>query len=256
MSYSPTVALWTLARRECAKILRVWPQTLLPTAITTALYFTIFGNLIGQRIGTIENLNYSTFIAPGLIMLSVITNSYAQVSGGFYFSRFAMFIEEMLVSPMSDSLIILGYVLSGMMRGTVSAILVAAVATFFIPLTYAHIWVLISVVILTTAMLSMAGLLNGLYANNFDDISIIPTFVLTPLTYLGGIFYSTSMLPPFWQTVAHFNPILYIVNVFRYGMLGISDVPVVEALSVLASINILLFFTCYLCMKHTGQLRK
>ncbi len=254
--YSPSIALWTRTRREVAKIFRVWPQTLLPTAMTTALYFTIFGGLIGERIGTIDHVSYSSFIAPGLIMLSVITNSYGQVSSSFYFSRFIHYIEEMLVSPMSDTLILFSYILGGMARGIMSAILVGLVSLCFVPFTHTHLGVLITVALLTTLMFSLLGFINGLYANNFDDISIIPTFVLTPLTYLGGVFYSVNMLSPSWQTVAHLNPVLYIVNVFRYGMIGMSDVPVTQALIILSLINVVLFVLCYSLMKYGRQLRQ
>lgn len=253
--YSKRIALQTLTLKESRKIFRCWGQTLLPSAVTTTLYFVIFGNLIGSKIGLIDNMSYSEFIAPGLIMLTIITTSYAQVCGGVYLAKFARFIEEILVSPMSDCLIVTGFMLSGMVRGILAGIVVTVIASFFVPLPFIHPLILICVALMTTIMFALTGFLNGLYANSFDEISIIPTFVLTPLTYLGGVFYSVSMLPEMWETLSHANPILYMVNTFRYGMIGITDVPIYEALLILLAINLLLFVCCVYCLKHSKRVR-
>ncbi len=253
--YSKLTALQSLTLKESRKIFRCWAQTLLPSAVTTTLYFVIFGNLIGSRIGLIHDLPYSQFIAPGLIMLTIITTSYAQVCGGVYLAKFARYIEEILVSPMSDSLIVIGFMLSGMTRGIVAGAVVTFIASLFVPLPFLHPIILLCVVIMTTIMFSLTGFLNGLYANSFDEISIIPTFVLTPLTYLGGVFYSVNMLPEMWESLSHANPILYMVNTFRYGMIGITDVPILEALLILLVINGLLFASCVYCLKYSKRIR-
>ena len=252
---SKFTALQSLTIKESRKIFRCWAQTLLPSAVTTTLYFVIFGNLIGQRIGLIHDLPYNQFIAPGLIMLTVITTSYAQVCGGVYLAKFARYIEEILVSPMSDSMIVTGFMLSGLTRGFLAGVVVTFIASLFVPLPFLHPLILLGVVILTSVMFSLTGFLNGLYANSFDEISIIPTFVLTPLTYLGGVFYSVSMLPDMWEKLSHINPILYMVNTFRYGMIGITDVPIYEAMALLLAINLCLFFACISCLKHSSRVR-
>lgn len=253
--YSRLTALNSLTLKESRKVFRCWAQTLLPSAVTTTLYFVIFGNLIGSRIGLMHDLPYSQFIAPGLIMLTVITTSYAQVCGGVYLAKFARYIEEILVSPMSDSLIVTGFMLSGITRGVIAGGIVTGIASLFVPLPFMHPSVLIIVVLMTTIMFSLTGFLNGLYANSFDEISIIPTFVLTPLTYLGGVFYSVNMLPEVWENLSHANPILYMVNTFRYGMIGITDVPIAEAIIILLAINIVLFLSCVYCLKHSKRIR-
>lgn len=256
MTYSPTIALFSLVKRETVKMFRSWAQTLLPTTITTALYFIIFGNLIGQRIGAIQSVSYSEYIAPGLIMLSVITNSYAQVSFGIYLPKFAGYIEEMLVSPMSDALIVTGFVCSGIIRGLICGFLVTSITMFFIPIGHSHLGVLTLITLLTTIMFSLTGFINGIYAESFDDIAIFPTFLLTPLTYLGGVFYSIHMLPSIWQTISHLNPVLYMVNTFRYGMIGISDIPVAKSLVTITIINIILFFLAVQSMSRSKAIRQ
>ena len=218
------VALRTIATKEILRFSRIWIQTVLPPVITMALYFVIFGNLIGPRIGPMDGFNYMEFIIPGLIMMAVITNSYANVVSSFYGSKFQRHIEEMIISPTPNYIILIGYVLGGVARGLSVGVAVTLVSMVFNPLNIHSLTVIISMILLTSILFSLAGLINGVYAKSFDDISIVPTFVLTPLTYLGGIFYSISMLPEFWQTLSLGNPILYMVNAFRYGFLGASDI--------------------------------
>lgn len=219
-------AFRTIVIREVLRFSRIWIQTIIPPVITTSLYFVIFGNLIGPRIGDMSGIPYMDYIVPGLIMMAVITNSYANVVSSFYGSKFQHNIEEMLVSPLPHYIIILGFVAGGVARGLTVGLAVTAVSLVFSDLQIHNLAILISVVFLTSVLFSLAGLINGVYANSFDDISIIPTFVLTPLTYLGGIFYSIHLLSDFWQSVSLINPILYMVNTFRYGFLGISDINV------------------------------
>jgi ABC-2 type transport system permease protein len=234
-THEKLVALKTIATREILRFSRIWIQTVLPPVITTALYFVIFGNLIGPRIGKMDGFNYMEFIIPGLIMMAVITNSYANVVSSFYGSKFQRHIEEMLISPTPNYIILLGYVCGG------------------VPLNIHSLWVMFSMIILTAILFSLAGLINGVYAKSFDDISIIPTFVLTPLTYLGGIFYSISMLPEFWQHLSLGNPILYMVNAFRYGFLGISDISLMTSyVIIIAFICTLYIFSLYLLKKGHG----
>ena len=218
------IALQAIASKEIRRFMRIWVQTVLPPVITTALYFVIFGNLIGPRIGQMSGFDYMEFIIPGLIMMSVITNSYANVVSSFYGSKFQRHIEEMLISPIPNYIILVGYVTGGVARGLTVGIAVTMVSLIFNPLNIHSIAVMLSMIVLTSILFSLAGLINGVFANSFDDISIIPTFVLTPLTYLGGIFYSISLLPDFWERVSLVNPILYMVNAFRYGFLGITDI--------------------------------
>ena len=221
---APSAAMKTIVRKEMVRVLRIWVQTIVPPAITMTLYFIIFGNLIGRRIGTMDGFDYMQYIAPGLIMMSVITNSYGNVVSSFFGAKFARHLEEMLVAPMSYATIIFGHVAGGVLRGLLVGLLVTIIALFFTRLEVAHPFIMISVVLLSSIVFSLAGFINAVFARKFDDISIVPTFVLTPLTYLGGVFYSISLLPEFWQTVSRANPILYMVNAFRYGILGVSDI--------------------------------
>ena len=217
-------AFRTLLVKEILRFARIWVQTILPPAITMALYFVIFGKLIGEQIGDMEGFRYIDFIVPGLILMSVISNSYANTVSSFYFSRWNKHIDELLIAPIPNWLILAGYVSGGVARGLTVGVVVTLVASFFSDLTIHSYWVTFSVFFLTSVLFSLAGFINGVFANSFDDISIIPTFVLTPLTYLGGVFYSIALLPEFWQTVSMANPVLYMVNLFRYGFLGVSDV--------------------------------
>jgi ABC-2 type transport system permease protein len=223
------IALKTLVWKEVVRIIRIWIQTVVPPAITMTLYFIIFGNLIGRRIGSMDGFDYMQFIAPGLIMMSVITNSYGNVVSSFFGAKFARHIEEMLVAPMSNATVIIGHVAGGVFRGLLVGVLVTIVALFFTKLEIAHPFITISIVILSSTVFALAGFINAVFAQKFDDISIVPTFVLTPLTYLGGVFYSISLLPEFWQKVSLANPIIYMVNAFRYGILGVSDINIAYA---------------------------
>jgi len=218
------IAFLTIFRREVRRFMRIWVQTLIPPVITMVLYFLIFGSLIGSRIGQMGGFDYMAFVVPGLIMMSVINNSYSNVVSSFYSAKFTKSIEEMLVSPTPNYIILLGFVLGGSLRGLLVGTIVTVLSLFFTDLHVNNLVVTISVIFLTSLLFSLAGMINAIYANSFDDISIIPTFVLTPLTYLGGVFYSIDMLPGFWQGVSQLNPVLYMVNAFRYGILGISDV--------------------------------
>jgi len=218
------IAVKTIMRKEVLRVLRIWIQTIVPPAITMTLYFIIFGNLIGRRIGSMDGYDYMQYIAPGLIMMSVITNSYGNVVSSFFGAKFGRHIEEMIISPMSNAAIIVGHVAGGVIRGIFVGMLVTAIALGFTHLEVQHPLIMISMVVLSSIVFALAGFINAVFARKFDDISIVPTFVLTPLTYLGGVFYSISMLPEFWQKVSLANPILYMVNAFRYGILGTSDI--------------------------------
>ncbi|UYG06413.1 ABC transporter permease [Halomonas sp. M4R1S46] len=235
------IALWTLVVKEIKRFTRIWPQTLLPPSITMTMYFIIFGNLIGSRIGEMDGYSYMDFIVPGLIMMSVITNSYSNVASSFFSNKFQRSVEEMMVSPMPNWVILSGFVLGGMARGLGVGVIVTVVSLFFTRLEMAHPLLTVGVVVLTAALFAIGGFINALLGKKFDDISIVPTFVLTPLTYLGGVFYSISLLPAFWQGVSMLNPILYMVNVFRYGFLGVSDIPVGWALAAILAFIVVLF---------------
>ena len=251
-----TVAIRTLIRKETTRILRIWVQTIVPPAITMTLYFIIFGNLIGSRIGTMDGFDYMQYIAPGLIMMSVITNSYGNVVSSFFGAKFARHIEEMLVSPMSNSAIIVGHVAGGVIRGLLVGGLVTVVALFFTKLKVVHPLITLSMVVLTSIVFSLMGFINAIFAKKFDDISLVPTFVLTPLTYLGGVFYSISLLPEFWQSVSKANPILYMVNAFRYGILGTSDISIFLAYAIVLFFVVALFSTCLYLMNRGVGIRE
>ena len=247
------IALRTIVVKEIRRFLRIWVQTILPSAITMSLYFIIMGKFIGSQISDIHGFSYIEFIAPGLIMMGIITNSYANSVSSFYSSKFQRHIEEMLVSPMPNYIIIIGFMLGGMARGAIVGVAVTVVALFFTQLQIHNLGIVFVTTLLTAALFSIAGIINGIFANSFDDISIIPTFVLTPLTYLGGIFFSIEMLPSFWQTVSLANPILYMVNSFRLGILGITDVSLATAMIVITGMFVVLFTAClYLLNKGIG----
>ena len=247
------VAFKTLVRKEVMRVVRIWVQTIVPPAITMTLYFIIFGNLIGRRIGEMGGFDYMQYIAPGLIMMSVITNSYGNVVSSFFGAKFGKHVEEMLVSPMSNSTIIMGHVAGGVMRGLMVGGLVTIIALGFTDLSVAHPLITFSMVILASTVFALLGFVNAVFAKKFDDISIIPTFVLTPLTYLGGVFYSISLLPGFWQTVSKANPIIYMIDGFRYGFLGISDMSVFAGLGMLVLFAVALFSAnLYLLKKGVG----
>lgn len=240
--YAQWVAFRAIIVKEVLRFTRIWIQTILPPMITTALYFVIFGNLIGSQIGDVHGFKYMEYIVPGLILMAVITNSYANVVASFYSAKFQRNIEEMLVAPVPNALIMIGFIGGGVARGLAVGVAVTLVALFFTPIPLHDLWVAISVLLLTSILFSLTGLINAIYATSFDHISIIPTFVLTPLTYLGGVFYTVAMLPPFWQSVSLANPILYMVNAFRYGLLGVSDVNLAVAYAAILSFIMVLFW--------------
>jgi ABC-2 type transport system permease protein len=247
------IAFKTIVIKEVLRFSRIWLQTILPPVITTALYFIIFGRLIGPQIGQMQGYEYIDYIVPGLIMMAVITNSYANVVSSFFSAKFQHNIEEMLVSPVPNYIILSGYIAGGVCRGLSVGVAVTAVAWFFSDLAFTHVAVIMSTVLLTAILFSLAGLINGVYAKSFDDISIIPTFVLTPLTYLGGVFYSIDMLSSFWQQASLLNPILYMVNAFRYGFLGVSDIPLTNSYLIIVGFIIGLFYmSLYLLNKGHG----
>ncbi len=253
MSYSRYVSFKTIVRREIVRFTRIWTQTILPPMITTSLYFLIFGTLIGSRIGTVGGFSYMEYIVPGLIMMSIITNSYANVVGSFFGSKFQRNIEEMLVSPTPNYIIVLGFAVGGVARGLCVGVAVTLVSLCFTDLHIQHYFIVFSIGILTAMLFSLAGLINAVFANSFDDINLIPTFVLTPLTYLGGVFYSIAMLPAFWQQASLANPILYMVNGFRYGVLGVSDISLIWSYVVIMVLTTILFvISLFLLDKGSG----
>ncbi|MEO1771900.1 ABC transporter permease [Candidatus Enterococcus ferrettii] len=248
-------ALKSLAVKETNRYLRIWIQTLVPPVITTSLYFIIFGNLIGGRIGDMAGFSYMEFIVPGLIMMSAITSSYSNVSSSFFSQKFQKNIEELLVAPVPTHIIIWGFVIGGLGRSVMVSALVTVISLFFVPL-HVHSWLIIIMTLLMTAILfSLAGLLNGIFAQSFDDVSIVPTFVLQPLTYLGGVFYAISMLPPFWQAVSKVNPIVYMISGFRYGFLGVMDVPIMISVSILILFIVVLYAICWRLIERGRGLR-
>lgn len=235
------IAFKTILIKEILRFSRIWVQTIIPPVITTSLYFVIFGNLIGPRIGDMDGFRYMDYIVPGLIMMSVITNAYANVVSSFYGSKFHHHIEEMLVSPLPNYLIVMGFTAGGIARGIAVGLAVTLVSMAFSDLQIHNLSIIVSIVVLTATLFSLAGLINGVYAKSFDDISIVPTFVLTPLTYLGGIFYSLQLLPEFWQRVSMINPILYMINAFRYGFLGVSDINITLSYFIIAGFIVALY---------------
>ncbi|CEL12426.1 Inner membrane transport permease YadH [Candidatus Portiera aleyrodidarum] len=235
------IALFTLIKREIRRFIRIWPQTLLPSSITSTMYFIVFGNLIGSRLGKMGGVSYITYIIPGLIMMAVITNSFSNVASSFFGNKFQRSIEELIISPMPDWVILDGFIIGGLFRGLLVGFIVTFVSMFFIKIKIIHPFLTILVIILTSILFSLAGFINALIANKFDDISIIPIFVLTPLTYLGGVFYTINFLPDFWKKISLINPILYMVNIFRYGILGISDIVIEKSLVAIIIFIILLY---------------
>jgi len=241
----------TIVRKEVTRILRIWGQTIVPPAITMTLYFIIFGELIGRRIGEMAGFSYMQYIVPGLVIMSVITNSYGNMVSSFFGAKFGKHIEELLISPLPNWIILVGYVTGALLRGLMVGAVVLAVSLFFTPIEVQHPLVMVLVLLLTAIVFALAGMVNAIYAQKFDDIAIIPTFVLAPLTYLGGVFYSIELLPEFWQRVSVFNPILYMVNGFRYGMLGVSDVSLAQTFGVILAAGAVLFAACLLLL-HRG----
>ena len=246
-------ALKTITIKEFLRFIRIWLQTVVPPAITVALYFVIFGQLIGSQIGDIDGFSYIDYIVPGLILMSVISNAYANCVSSFFSSKFHKSVEEMMISPLPNYIIVAGFAAGGMLRGIIVGIVVTIVSMFFTRIEVHSYGVTIAVFVLTSLLFALAGLINAVYAKTFDDISIIPTFILTPLTYLGGIFYSINMLPEFWQNVSLANPILYMINAFRYGLLGVTDIDLTMAFVIILLFIVGLFlFALQLLRKGVG----
>ncbi|WAK03130.1 ABC transporter permease [Methylobacter sp. YRD-M1] len=250
---SHAIALRTIIKKEVQRFIRIWPQTLLPPAITTALYFLIFGKLIGDRIGTVGGASYMDYIVPGVILMSVISHSYANVVSSFYSTKFQHNIEELLVSPVPNWVILAGYVSGGIIRGLLVGVVVALISLVFADIAVNNVLIALSIAALTATVFSLAGFINAVFADSFDDISIIPNFILTPLSYLGGVFYSVDMLPSTWQTISQGNPILYMVNAFRYGLIGVTDVDIGIAFAMTGGFSVLLIlFSLFLLHKGVG----
>jgi ABC-2 type transport system permease protein len=247
------ISLQSIARKEMIRIFRIWIQTLVPPVITITLYFIIFGSFIGSQVGDMNGYSYMAYIAPGLIMMAIITNSYSNTVSSFFSAKFQRNIEELQVSPTPDWVIVLGYVAGGMTRGLSVGFLVSIVSLFFIRLPLYNVFYAVLFALLTSFVFSLAGMINGIFAKKFDDISIIPTFIITPLTYLGGVFYSITLLSDFWQMLSMVNPIVYMINGFRYGFLGTSDINVYSGLVILVLFSIVLFsINLYLFKKGIG----
>ena len=234
----------TIVRKEVSRILRIWMQTVVPPAITMTLYFIIFGNLIGSRIGEMGGYDYMQFIVPGLVMMAVITSSYGNMVSSFFGAKFGRHIEELLISPLPNWVILAGYVTGALARGIMVGAVVMAVSLFFSRVEIQHPFIMVSVLLLTSIVFAMAGMVNAIFATKFDDITIVPTFILTPLTYLGGVFYSIDLLPEFWRNLSAFNPVLYMVNGFRYGILGVSDVSIAMTYAIIGVFVVLLASVC------------
>lgn len=246
-------AFLTIIIKEVSRFMRIWGQTIMPPAVSMTLYFIIFGSLIGPRIGTMGGFGYMEFIAPGIIMMAVINNSYSNVVSSFFGAKFQRHIEEMLIAPIPDFVILAGYVIGGVARGLIVGLVVTVVALLFTHLQVHSYFVVISIVTLTSVLFSLGGFINAVFARNFDDISVIPTFVLTPLIYLGGVFYSIDLLPGFWQSVSRLNPILYMVNAFRYGILGVADIEITHAFAIiLLFIVVMTAYALILLRRGTG----
>jgi ABC-2 type transport system permease protein len=247
------IAFQTILIKEVRRFLRIWVQTLVPPVITIALYFVIFGNLIGNRIGDMGGYTYMEFIVPGLIMMAVVNNSYANVVSSFFSQKFQRSIEELLVSPVPNYIILLGFIIGGVARGMLVGLIASVIALFFSGVHLDNIFITTLVVLLSSIVFCLGGFINAVYAKNFDDISIIPTFVLTPLIYLGGVFYSVDLLPGFWKTLSQVNPVFYMVNAFRYGILGISDVNIYFAIGMLVAFTLVMYaFAIYLLYRGKG----
>ncbi len=254
--YEQYVAFVTILSKEIRRYTRIWMQTLLPSAITMSLYFVIFGALIGSRIGTMGGFSYMEFVVPGLIMMAIVTNSYSNVVSSFFGSKFNNSVEELLVSPTPNYVILMGYVLGGVSRGVMVAVIVTLVSLFFTELHIYSYVVVIVIVLMTSTLFALAGFINAVYANNFDDISIVPTFVLTPLIYLGGVFYSMELLPEFWANVSKLNPLVYVVNAFRYGVLGVSDVSLPLAFGMIGLFTVAAFIFSMHLLNSGKRLRQ
>jgi ABC-2 type transport system permease protein len=249
------IGFQTIVMREFGRILRIWGQTIVPSAVTAALYFVIFGSLIGRRIGQMDGVDYMQYIAPGLIMMAVITNAYANVSSSFFGAKFQRYLEEISVSPQPNWVIIAGYVGGGVLRGLLVGLAVTIISLIFTHLPVHHLFMILAAVLLTAIIFSLAGFINGVFAKNFDQVNWIPTFILTPLTYFGGVFYSINLLPEWARTLSFANPVLHMVNAFRYGFLGRSDVEVGLAFTIMMLSAVVLFVIALWLMRRGTGLR-
>jgi ABC-2 type transport system permease protein len=250
------IAFQTILRKEIRRYMRIWPQTLLPPAITMTLYFVIFGSLIGSRIGSMGGFSYMQFVVPGLIMMAVVTNSYSNIVSSFFGAKYNHSVQELLVSPVPNWIILAGFVIGSVSRGLLIAVIVTGLSLFFADLSVQHLGATILVVVMTSILFSLFGFINAVFARNFDDISIVPTFILTPLIYLGGVFYSLDLLPEFWANLSKLNPLVYVVNGFRYGVLGVSDVNVGFSLGMITLFTLVTFFYCLHLLNSGTRLRE
>lgn len=250
------IALYSIIHHELSRMFRISVQSFLPSSITTLLYFSIFGAILGQRMQAVEGLDYSTFIAPGLIMIAVINNAYSNSSSSLFTARFQRSIEEMLISPIYPSLLLLGYILGGVLRAVIVSILVLGIAVFFIDISWTRLPATFGVIILIASLFSLAGFINGMLAKTYDDVMLVPTFILSPLTYLGGVFYSITMLPSFWQHIILLNPIFYMVELLRYAMLNHPSQHVISALTTLCVLNVGIFLLIIYLMKLGKGIRE
>lgn len=250
-----SIAFHTIVTKEIVRFLRIWTQTILPPAITMGIYFVVFGRFLGDRIQDFDGVSYIEFIVPGLIMMVVITNSFSNVASSFFSAKFQRSVEEMLISPMPDWLLVAAYVAGGTVRGVLTGLVVLLVSFFFTQVSLHSLGLVIVFLVLTALTFSTIGFVNGMLASKWDDIAIVPTFVLTPLTYFGGVFYSIDLLPPVWRSISQANPILYMVNGLRYGFLGISDIPVITGIVILVGVFLAAFGLCLVLMKQGKGLR-
>jgi ABC-2 type transport system permease protein len=250
------IGFLTIIRREFGRILRIWGQTIVPSAVTATLYFVIFGSLIGRRVGQMGGFDYMQYIAPGLIMMAVITNSYANTVSSFFGAKFQRFLEEIMVSPLPNWVVVAGYVGGGVLRGLLVGLIVTIVSLLFTHLAIHHVFVIFAAALLTAVVFSLAGFINAVFAKNFDQVNWIPTFILTPLTYFGGVFYSISLLPEWAQKLSYLNPILHMVNAFRYGFLGTSDVNVGLAFGIMVLASVVMFAVCVTLMNRGIGMRE
>lgn len=247
------VSLYTLINHEIVRVLRIWPQTILPPVVTTILYYIIFGSVIGPRIGEMNGYNYIQFIMPGLVMMNVIEVAYINVDSSFFMAKFFRSIEEILITPMTSHSVLCGFVAGGMFRAIAVGLLVAVMSLFFTKITVANWGLTILIVVLTAVFMSLVGFIAGVFAKKFDDLSIVPMFVLTPLSYFGGVFYSVDLLPKTWQAATHANPLFYMISGFRYAILGTADVDILFVLCLLfGGILILYAYAYWLLQKGIG----
>lgn len=250
------ISLYTLLHREMTRVLRLWVQSILPSAITSTLYFIIFGTILGNHLGEMHGIPYIQYLAPGLIMMNIINNAYANTSSSFFGAKFGKHIEEVLVAPMPNMLILLGYIGGGILRALLTGTVVTIVASIFTDLSIQHLGITLSVVFLSATLFSLVGLINAIYAKRFDDIAFIPNFILAPMIYLGGVFYSIDQLPGIWHNISLFNPIVYLINSFRYGLLGVSDINVVTSLFILSAIIIVMFMLAWYLLANSRGMRQ